>query len=117
MLADAVITPPKRARGGQPKPLVDVTEQTAGNIALSEYAHIVNARNIADGRVPEYSSYGVELSKAEAIQYLKDRRLYAHGRQGIKSRAKSYALKKVSRLARISTDEFDKLRREKLSSN
>lgn len=129
MLADAVITPPKRGRGGQPNLTLEtpglsaetqmnlVGDRTAGNVALSEYAYIVNARNIADGRRPEYAGYGVKMSKDEAIQYLKDRKLYAHGRQGIKSRAKSYAMRKVTKLARITTDEFDKLRREKLSAN
>lgn len=117
MLVDAVVTPPKRVRGGQLKPPQSVTERTAGHVALSEYAHIVNARNIADGRKPAFAHYGVGMSKQEAIQYLKDRRLYAHGRQGIKARAKSYALRKVSRLWNITTDEFDRLRREKLSTN
>ena len=116
MLADAVITPPKRGRGGQPK-LPNVTEQTAGHVALSEYAHIVNARNIADGRRPEYANYGAGMNPQEAVQYLKDRRLYAHGRQGIKKRAKLYALRKASRIASITADDFDKLKREKLSTN
>lgn len=117
MLAEAIIKPPKRGRGGQLKPPPSVTERTAGHIALSEYAHIVNARNIADGRKPEFAHYGVGMSTQEAIQFLKDRRLYAHGRQGIKARAKSYALKKAARLWIITTDEFDRLRREMLSPN
>lgn len=129
ILADAVITPPKRGRGGQAKlkagdPALSeetqrhvVTARTMGNIALSEYAHIVNARNIADGRQPEFAGYGVEMSKDEAIRYLKDRGLFAHGRSGIKSRAKKYAIDKVRRFARITTDDFDRLKREYLSTN
>jgi hypothetical protein len=56
------------------------------------------------------------MGKQEAIQYLKDRRLYAHGRQGIKARAKDCALKKAALLSPITPDEFDKMRREKLST-
>ena len=66
---------------------------------------------------PEYADYGVGMSKDEAIKYLKDRRLYAHGRQGIKSRARSYALRRAGKLAHITVDDFDKLRREFLSTN
>jgi len=122
MLADAVIT---RPRGGKGRPrkvtLGDVlpaetqsklvNKRTKGNVALSEYAHIVNARNIADGRKPEYAGYGVEMSQDEAVSYLKERRLFSHGRSGIKARAKKYVLAR-SYAYGISEDAFEAMKRE-----
>src|SRR3546814_19243224 len=83
-----------------------------GNAAISEYAHIVNARNIADDRAPEFEGYGVEITKAEAIKYLKDRGMYSSGRQAIKPRAKKYVISKPHIRGKNTTDKFDDLKRQ-----
>src|SRR3546814_570798 len=123
MLADAIIAPPSAARGRPRKVTLDESlsteaqkklfvERTMGNAAISEYAHIVNARNIADDRAPEFEGYGVEMTKAEAIQYLKDRGMYSRGRQAIKSRAKKYVISKPHIRGKITPDKFDELKRK-----
>src|SRR3546814_5387309 len=52
------------------------------------------------------------MTKAEAIQYLKDRGMYSRGRQAIKSRAKKYVISKPHIRGKITPDKFDELKRK-----
>lgn len=113
MLADAVITPPKRGRGGQPKPPPDVTERTTENIALSEYARLVNARNILDGCAPTYPGYAVGMDAESAKAHLKAWRLPVTKRQGWKGRCDE----RIRHRYKFKIDAWARLKREKLSTS
>jgi hypothetical protein len=120
-LADAIITPPKK-RGRPFKPKLgdgmlseatqkrEVYKQTCGHAAISMYAHIVNARDIADGRTPEYPGYGTDISQSDAVKYLEKCKLFHHGRQRIKGRAKEHVASHYG----LTEDALTKLIKDKL---
>lgn len=120
-LADAIIAPPKK-RGRPFKPKLgdctlseatlkrEVHKQTYGHAAISMYAHIVNARDIADERTPKYPGYGTDMSQNDAVKYLEECKLFRHGRQRIKGRAKEY----VALRCGLTEDALTKLIKDKL---
>lgn len=128
MLADVIITPPRARQRGRPgtasyddalsnetkKRMIE--EQTLGNIALSEYAHIVNARNIADGRALVFAMYGEKWTKEDAMRYLKDRRLGSKQLRSIKREATDYVLKLPYVSGQITPKEFELLKRKLAST-
>ncbi len=111
MLADAVITPAKRTRGGQPNPPPSVVETVNGNIALSEYARLVNARDILDERKPRFPAYAKGMDAAIAKQHLMDwKQPIKSGRQGCERRYGECVCKRY----KITHDAWETLKRNKL---
>ena len=114
MLADAVITPPKRGRGGQPKPPPDVTERTNGHIALSEYARLVNSRDILDGYVPRFPDYAQGMDAASArLHLLKWEQPITSGRQGCERKYGD----KVRKRYKLKPDAWEQLKGSKLKKS
>lgn len=119
LLAEAIITPPTKR--GRPRKLTAndtaapasvmqerVGEMVNGHVALAEYTRLVNARDVADDRAPAFPKWYDELSKDDAIRYLKEWRIYAYGRSGIKARAAEKVCDKYG----IRRDEFNALKKK-----
>ena len=107
LLADTIIDPPKRKRGGQ-RVVQSVDEKVNNHAAISEYARLVNARNILDGKALTYPGYADLMTRDEAKAQLKRWGIPQNYKQGFKNRAREYVCKEYG----IKNDKMIKLVRE-----